>query len=127
MTTTGSVLLPGWVGCRAYDAGALRIGDVADVLFDARTQAPAWLALTLLGTEGPWVFAPARGLRHRVAGVQLAFTREQMHTAPAPLSPPGELSSAHAAALAAHYGVHCGAGPWTAATAPTVPRDRVPA
>lgn len=125
MTTTATALLPGWIGCRAYAADLVRVGQVRDVLFDVRSGAPAWLALELLHEQAPWALVPAVGLRHRVAGLQLAVTREQLARAPRAVLPPGELTRAHAAKLAAHYGVRCGGGPWRGVVEPATAAARV--
>lgn len=113
-----SAVLPGWAGCRAFDVDGVRVGHVGDVLFDVHTRAPAWVSIILLHADEPWTLAPARGLRHHVGGVQLACTRHAVRSAPVAITPPGELARGHALALAAHYGVRCGAGPWSGAITP---------
>ncbi len=109
---TAAALVPGWIGSRAYDADGARIGSVADVLFEEHGSAPGWLLLCLPRTEDRYVLAPARGLRHRIDGVQLACDRELVRSAPCADAPPDSLMKRHAAALAAHYRVRCGPGPW---------------
>lgn len=111
-------VLPGWTRCRAFDVDGIGVGHVGDVLFDVHTRAPAWVAITLLHADEPWTLAPAQGLRHHVDGVHLAFTRDAVRSAPVAITPPGELARGHALALAAHYGVRCGAGPWSGAITP---------
>jgi len=108
-----AALVPGWIGSRAYDRDGARLGHVADVLFDDLTGAPAWLLLVLLRTDDRFVLAPASGVRHHPAGVELGVLRGLVRTAPTAFSPPGELGRGHAAALCAHYGVRVGRGPWS--------------
>lgn len=105
-------VVPGWIGARAYDADGARIGHVADVLFDAQSRAPGWVLLVLPRPEEQFVLAPARGLRHLHDGVQLGCRRDAVRTAPTSAGPPDGLAHEHARALARHFGVRCGAGPW---------------
>lgn len=116
--------LPGWVGALALDASGTEVGHVRDVLFDARSGGPGWLLLALPDAGEP-VLVPARGLRHRVRGVQLAVGAEAIRTAPATLAPPDGLARGEALTLAAHYGVRCGGGPWHGVAAPTLTDERV--
>ena len=126
---TASGLVPSWIGSRVFDVAGVDMGRVADVLFDAHGSAPGWLLLCLPRLEDSYVFAPARGLRHRVDGVQLACGRELALSAPHADAPPDSLAKRHAMALALHYGVRCGAGPWHGVLEPTLigAGGRVPA
>jgi hypothetical protein len=117
---TAAALVPGWIGCRAYDVDGARIGHVADVLFDAYTNAPGWLLLALPGREDGFVLAPAAGLRHHVEGVTLACRRARVREAPSSPLPPDSLAARHAAALAVYYGVRGGGGPWHGIVEPTL-------
>ena len=124
VAATSSPLLPGWIGCRARGADDVPVGVVADVLFDARSRAPSWLLLDL--DDGRHVVAPACGLCHRHDGVQLACSGDLARSAPVSAVPPDGLGREHALALAAHYGVRCGAGPWSGILQPTVARAPAP-
>lgn len=115
---SAAALVPGWVGSRAYDAEGARIGYVADVLFDALTAAPGWVLLALPRVEDRFVLAPAAGLRHGAQGVHLACDRALVRTAPTSAAPPDGLGRTHARALAAHYGIRCGNGPWNGVVEP---------
>lgn len=114
-------LLPCYLGARAYDRDGARLGHVADVLFDAATDRPAWLLLVLLRATDRFVFVPARGVRQRSRGVVLTCERELVRTAPLASGPPHELAPGHAAELATHYGVRgIGQGPWAGLAEPSV-------
>ncbi|MCW3011757.1 MAG: hypothetical protein JWO90_2161 [Solirubrobacterales bacterium] len=116
---SASTLVPAWIGSRAYDVEGARIGHVADVLFGA-DRAPGWLLLVLPRAEERYVLVPARGLRHRLDGVQLAVARELVRTAPPSAGPPDGLARAHAQVVAAHFGVRCSAGPWHGVVEPSL-------
>lgn len=119
--------LPTWLGTRAYDAEGARVGHVADVLFDESTQRPAWLLLVLLRARERFVLVPARGVVHHAGAIALPVLRELVRDAPVRAVPPGELGAEHAHALARHYGVRVGTGPWRGIVEPDVARaaDRV--
>lgn len=117
---TAAALVPAWIGARAYDVDGARIGHISDVLFHEHGNAPGWLLLCLPRTEESYVYAPAQGLRHRVDGVQLACERELVRSAPHADAPPDSLAKRHATALAVHYGVRCGAGPWHGVVEPSL-------
>ncbi len=112
--------VPIWTGSHAYDADGARIGRIVDVLFDAQTRAAAWVLLETTSPDERCVFAPARGLRHRADGVHLACDHERVLTAPPSAAPPDGLTRGHALALAAHFGVRCGGGPWHGAVEPAL-------
>lgn len=111
-------VIPSLIGARAYDPEGARVGHVADVLFDAATGEPGWLSLVLLRAEARFVLVPATGVRAHPRGVHLAVARALIRTAPAGAQPPGELSGAHVAELAAHYGVRSAPGPFTGTLEP---------
>lgn len=113
-------LLPPLLGARAYDEIGARLGHVADVLFDARTERPAWLLLVLLRATDRFVLVPARGVRHHPHGLDLPVPRALVRTAPTAAGPPNELGPEHARALAAHYGVAAGPGPWYGLVEPSL-------
>jgi hypothetical protein len=115
-------LLPAWIGTRAYDADGARLGHIADVLFDERTRRPEWLLVVLLRTEDRFVLVPAGGARQHPRGIVLPVHRRVVRTAPTSAAPPDALPFAHAQTLARHYGVHCGAGPWTGIAEPELGR-----
>lgn len=128
METTGaaSALVPAWLGSHAFDRDGAPVGRVADLFFDALTRAPGWVLLTLQPDR--FVLAPARGLRHRAVGVQLACTLEHVRTAPTSAAPPDGIAQRHALTLARHYGVRCGIGPWHGLMEPALTGSvRVPA
>lgn len=112
-------LLPSLLGSRAYDESGARLGHVADVLFDTRTQRPAWLLLVLLRASDRFVLAPARGVRHHAHGLVLPVDRTLVRTAPQAAGPPNELGADHARRLAVHYGVPVGLGPWAGLVEPS--------
>lgn len=120
-------LLPSLLGARVYDEIGARLGHVADVLYDDRTQRPAWLLLVLLRARDRFVLVPADGVRHHPGGLDLPVPRALVRSAPANPGPPNELAADHARELAAHYGVHTGCGPWTGIVEPSlgVVDDRV--
>lgn len=120
-------LLPSLLGARTYDESGARLGHVADVLFDVRSQRPAWLLLVLLRERDRFVLAPARGVRHHPGGLELPVSRAQVRAAPLSAGPPNELGPEHARQLAAHYGIPVPAGPWTGLVQPAlgVVDDRV--
>jgi hypothetical protein len=113
-------LLPSWIGTRAYDADGARLGVVADVLFDATTQRPGWLLLELLRAGDRFVVVPVAGARQHPRGVVLPVHRRVVRTAPTSAAPPDTLAQSDARALARHYGVACGPGPWSSVTEPAV-------
>lgn len=113
-------LLPPLLGARAYDEIGARLGHVADVLFDDRTQRPAWLLLVLLRAADRFVLVPAAGVRHHPGGIDLPVSRAQVRSAPLSAGPPNELSVEHARQLAAHYGVSFAPGPWSGLVEPSV-------
>ncbi len=113
-------LLPPLLGARAYDEAGARLGHVADVLFDARTQRPEWLLLVLLRVTDRFVLAPARGVRHHPSGLDLPLPRALVRDAPIAPGPPNELGPAHARRLAAHYGVPASCGPWAGLVEPAL-------
>ena len=113
---SAAVLVPAWVGSRAYGAEGARIRYAADVFFDA--SGPGWLLLALPWTEQRFVLAPASGLEHRLEGVRLACSREAVRTARPSVAPPDGLGRTHAQELARHYGVRVGAGPWSGVVEP---------
>lgn len=113
-------LLPSLLGARAYDEIGARLGHVADVLFDERTQRPAWLLLVLLRATDRFVLVPAAGVSHHPAGIDLPLPRALVRTAPLSAGPPNELAADHARALARHYGVPCGIGPWSGLVEPSL-------
>ena len=119
--------LPSWLGTRAYDRHGARLGHVADVLFDEPTARPAWLLLVLLRASERFVLVPARGVVHRAGALEVATDRALVRGAPTRAVPPGELGAEHAAALARHYGVRIGSGPWRGIVGPELARadDRV--
>jgi hypothetical protein len=120
-------LLPSLLGARAYDEAGARLGHVADVLFDSRTQRPAWLLLVLLRATDRFVLAPAQGARHHPGGIDLPVARALVRTAPLAAGPPNELGPEHAKQLAEHYGVPLASGPWAGLVEPSlgVVDDRV--
>jgi hypothetical protein len=120
-------LLPPLLGARAYDVAGARLGHVADVLFDERTQRPDWLLLVLLRVTDRFVLAPARGARHHPGGIELPLPRALVRDAPLSPGPPNELGTAHARRLAAHYDVPALCGPWSGLVEPSlgVVDDRV--
>lgn len=120
-------LLPSLLGARAYDEVGARLGHVADVLYDERTQRPAWLLLVLLRARDRFVLVPAAGVRHHPGGLDLPVPRALVRTAPTSPGPPNELGPELAHALATHYGVHMGPGPWAGIVEPAlgVVDDRV--
>lgn len=120
--------LPAWLGCRLYDADGARLGLVADVLFDERTSAPGWLSVVLDRAADRFALVPARGTRHRAGGVQVRTARALVCSAPSTPLPPDALGPGHAAALARHYGVRCGGGPWRGVAETAVARtpERLP-
>jgi hypothetical protein len=118
METLG--LLPPLLGARAYDEIGARLGHVADVLFDERTQRPAWLLLVLLRARDRFVLVPAEGVRHHPGGLDLPVPRALVRTAPVGAGPPNELGPDHARALAAHYGITISAGPWCGLVEPSL-------
>lgn len=125
-TPAAAAVLPSWLGCRAYDAEGGRLGHVADVLFDERTHAPAWVVLVVARGEDRLVLVPAVGMRHSCGGIGLPVSREAVRTAPVAVGVPGELGSDHAAALSRHFGVRPTPGPWRGVVEPDVMReDRV--
>jgi hypothetical protein len=113
-------LLPALLGARAYDEIGARLGHVADVLFDERTERPAWLLLVLLRAQDRFVLVPAAGVRHHAQGIELPVPRALVRTAPIASGPPNELGPEHARALAAHYGVAATPGPWLGVVEPAL-------
>jgi hypothetical protein len=113
-------LLPSFLGARAYDEAGARLGHVADVLFDSRTQRPAWLLLVLLRAADRFVLAPAQGVRHHAGGLDLPIARALVRTAPLAAGPPNELGPEHARRLAVHYGVPVTTGPWAGLVEPSL-------
>lgn len=120
-------LLPALLGARAYDEIGARLGHVADVLFEERSQRPSWLLLVLLRATDRFVLVPAEGVRHHPGGIDLPLPRALVRTAPPAAGPPNELTTAHARALAAHFGTTTGPGPWYGLVEPSlgVVDDRV--
>lgn len=120
-------LLPSWLGTRAYDLDGARLGHVADVLFDERSGRPEWLLLVLLRAEDRFVLVPAAGVRQHAQGVGVPVHRRVVRTAPTSAAPPDALAVSDARRLARHYGVPCGAGPWSGIAEPALGRaeDRV--
>jgi hypothetical protein len=113
-------LLPALLGARAYDEIGARLGHVADVLFDERTERPAWLLLVLLRAQDRFVLVPARGVRHHAQGIELPVPRALVRTAPIAPGPPNELGPEHARVLGAHYGVAVSPGPWLGVVEPAL-------
>lgn len=113
-------LLPSLLGARAYDEIGARLGHVADVLFDERTQRPAWLLIVLLRASDRFVLVPADGVRHHPGGIDLPLPRAIVRTAPVSIGPPNELAADHARVLAAHYGIRATPGPWLGIVEPSL-------
>jgi hypothetical protein len=111
-------LLPSWLGTRAYDADGARLGVVADLLFDESTRQPEWVVLELLRAADRFVLVPVAGARQHPRGVVLAVHRRVVRTAPTSAAPPDALTASQARAVARHYGLACGPGPWSGIAEP---------
>lgn len=115
-------MVPSWIGTRAYDVDGARLGVVADLLFDETTRRPEWAVLELLRASDRFVLVPVTGARQHPRGVVLPVHRRVVRTAPTSAAPPDGLAAAHARALARHYGLACGPGPWRGVAEPAVAR-----
>jgi len=111
----------GLVRAVAYDVRGVRLGRVAQVFIDDRTDEPAWVAVDVTRTRGmrllPLAGAGLKG-RHLVIRAE----RTTVRSAPRIDLGDGQLSSQDESRLLEHYGLAPAAG-----STPTQPLDQRPA
>jgi len=93
-----------WVGRDAFDTSGEKVGKIGDVYLDRLSNLPAWAVVhtRLLGTRK--VFVPVIGATIDDEGVKLAFSGDQIGSAPRP-QVDGSLTPRDERTLFHHYGV----------------------